>query len=187
MKSFLVYILFIAVPFLAFSAKKQALEPSYAWTATPPLGLHSPATIDTLLYNYYKLSIPSLVSDAYATTGNLGGTGLNSIYFERKDRSEFFFADVLQPWLYDAEDQVYYNTRIPMTLLSYNWGGGRDSRLVPCSIIFIRKEATTDRLLRISPGVCRGRIWVTDMRHKSHSTVSILSIWKAVVLLMICI
>ena len=127
MKSFLVYILFIAVPFLAFSAKKQALEPSYAWTATPPLGLHSPATIDTLLYNYYKLSIPSLVSDAYATTGNLGGTGLNSIYFERKDRSEFFFADVLQPWLYDAEDQVYYNTRIPMTLLSYNWGGGRDS------------------------------------------------------------
>ena len=127
MKRCVFYIFSIIIPFIAFPAKKQALEPSYAWTAIPPLGLHAPATIDTLLYNYQKLSVPSLVSDAYASTGNLGASGINSIYFDRKDRSEFFFTDVLQPWLYNAEDQVYYNTRIPMTLLSYNWGGGRDS------------------------------------------------------------
>ncbi len=127
MKRFLFYIVCILAFSTAFSAKKQQLEPSYAWTATAPLGLHSPATIDTLLYNYYQLSVPSMVSDAYASLGNLGTAGVNNIYFDRKERSEFFFADVLQPWLYNAEDQVYYNTRIPMTLLSYNWGGGRDS------------------------------------------------------------
>ena len=127
MKKLLCYIVFAMVAVVSMAAKKQTLEPSYAWTATPPLGLHSPATIDTLLYNYYKLSVPSMVSDAYASTGNLGASGINSIYFDRKERSEFFFTDVLQPWLYNAEDQVYYNTRIPMTLLSYNWGGGRNS------------------------------------------------------------
>ena len=37
------------------------------------------------------------------------------------------FTDVLEPWLYTPEKQVYYNTRIPMTLLSYNFGGGNDS------------------------------------------------------------
>lgn len=127
MKRLLCYIIGAMVAVASLAAKKQTLEPSYAWTATPPLGLHNPATIDTLLVNYYKLSIPSLVSDAYASTGNFGNSGVNSIYFDRKERSEFFFTDVLQPWLYNAEDQVYYNTRIPMTLLSYNWGGGRNS------------------------------------------------------------
>lgn len=106
---------------------KQTLEPSYAWKATQPLGLHVPASIDTLLYNYYKQAVPSMVSNAYASTGNLGASGVNSIYFDRQEHSEFLFTDVLEPWLYSPEKQVYYNTRIPMTLLSYNWGGGRES------------------------------------------------------------
>ena len=110
-----------------FPAKKQTLEPSYAWKASAPLGLHVPATIDTLQYNYFREFIPSQISNAYATTGNFGAAGINSIYFEREERSDFLFDSNLKPWLYDAQDQVYYNTRIPMTLLSYNWGGGRDS------------------------------------------------------------
>ena len=109
------------------AAKKQTLEPSYAWIATQPLGLRAPSTIDTLLYNYHRQFIPSLTSDAYATTGNYGTSGENQIFFERKERSEFIFADVLDPWLHAAEKERYYNTRIPMTLLSYSWGGGRES------------------------------------------------------------
>lgn len=68
-----------------------------------------------------------MASDAYATTGNFGCAGINQIYFDRKDASEFMFADVLDHWLHSAEKQRYYNTRIPMTLLSYSWGGGRES------------------------------------------------------------
>ncbi len=93
----------------------------------PPLGLHEPATIDTLLYNYYLKSVPSDVSLAWASTGNLGSQGLNMIYFERPKMSDFFFHDPLAHWLPVQGNHTFYNTRIPMTLLSYNFGGGRDN------------------------------------------------------------
>ena len=53
-------------------AKSPEIAPSYAWKMLPPLGLHEPATIDTLLCNYYLKSVPSDVSLAWASTGNLG-------------------------------------------------------------------------------------------------------------------
>lgn len=108
-------------------AKKPEIAPSYAWSTLPPLGLHEPATIDTLLYNYYQQAVPSEVSKAYATTGNLGGEGLNMIFFDRKPMSDFFFRDALNAWLPDPDSHKFYNTRIPMTLLSYNTGGGREN------------------------------------------------------------
>lgn len=128
MKKFLLYIICLLIASGSASAKKkQALEPSFAWTASQPLGLRIPSTIDTLLYNYHRQFVPAMLSEAWATTGNYGTAGENRIYFNRPDASEFMFEDVLRPWLNKAENQRYYNTRIPMTLLSYSWGGGRES------------------------------------------------------------
>ena len=100
---------------------------SYAWTVIEPLGLREKSTIDTLLYNYYHKSIPSGVSPAYATTGNLGAEGVNMLYFERSQMSDFFFRDALSAWLPNASTLKFYNTRIPMTLLSYNSGGSKQT------------------------------------------------------------
>ncbi|MBS7375811.1 MAG: hypothetical protein KIG52_07695, partial [Muribaculaceae bacterium] len=110
-----------------WAAKRQKVAPSYAWTISEPLGLHFPGTIDTLQYNYYRTAIPSLVSHAYATTGNYGAEGQNQIFFERSATSDFFFEDALEAWLPSVATQVYYNTRIPMTLMSYTFGGNRYS------------------------------------------------------------
>ena len=107
--------------------KMPKVAPSEAWTVLPPLGLHEPSTIDTLFQNYSRQAIPSEVSDAYCTTGNLGGAGENMIWLERKPRSEFFFRDALRAWMPALEDMRFYNTRIPMTLLSYNTGGGKEN------------------------------------------------------------
>lgn len=109
--------------------KKQArtdLHPS-AWTLIYPLGLHEQSTIDTTLYNYQRQAIPALVSDAYATTGNLGSEGMNMIFFQRAPRSEFFFDDALRAWLPLDAKQKFYNVYIPMTILSYGLGGNRQS------------------------------------------------------------
>ncbi|MGN0213661.1 MAG: putative porin [Muribaculaceae bacterium] len=111
----------------AWAAKRQKVEPSYAWTISEPLGLHFPGTIDTLQYNYYRTVIPSLVSNAYATTGNYGAQGQNQIFFDREQYSDFFFEDGLAAWLPSVKNQVYYNTRIPMTIMSYTFGGNRYS------------------------------------------------------------
>lgn len=107
--------------------KHVQLGPSYAWKLIEPLGLHEEADMDTAMLNYYRQSIPSLVSDAWTTTGNLGAEGINEIWTERPAISDFFFADALSPWIMNREKMKFYNTRIPMTLLSFNTGGGRET------------------------------------------------------------
>lgn len=107
------------------TAKNKQLAPSYAWTITEPLGERYKSTIDTLPYNYQRQAIPSFQSDAYASTGNLGAEGMNMIFFERPIMSQFFFNDALYSWLPSIKTQKFYNTRIPMTLLSYNTGGSK--------------------------------------------------------------
>lgn len=98
-----------------------------SWRVVSDLGEREEAPVDTLFINYAQRSVPSARSMAYATTGNLGGEGYNLIYFERNNASDFFFKDALQPWLPSIETQRFYNTRIPMTLASYNFGGGKES------------------------------------------------------------
>ncbi len=107
--------------------RKPVIAPSYAWELLSPLGLHTPSTIDTTLYNYFRVVNPYSPSIAYASTGNYGCEGINMIFDERKPRSDFFFRDALLPWLPMQGNHRFYNTRIPMTLVSYSTGGGRES------------------------------------------------------------
>lgn len=127
MKRILFSIIF-AFSFVCLSvAKEPIVEPSFAWTITPPLGIHTPAQIDTLVLDYSLRSVPSAQSVAYATTGNLGAEGETLIYFDRRPASDFFFRDPLKAWLPSLEKIKFYNTRIPMTVLSYNFGGGKQT------------------------------------------------------------
>ncbi len=112
---------------LPVSAKKTVLEPGYAWKATDPLGLREPATIDTLFQNYSMRFVPQEVSYAYAATGNYCGSGRQMIYMERPEMSDFYYHDAVRHWLPSESTIKWYNTRIPMTLLSYNFGGGREN------------------------------------------------------------
>ncbi len=135
----------------AINSPKQGVQeprkPGSAWTLEQPLGFRQLSTIDTLLYNYQRQAVPSLTSDAYASTGNLGGPGLNMIFFNRPARQQFFFADALYAWLPSANNAKYYNVYIPMTLLSYNTGGS--------------KQTTQDRLRGVFAGNVNRRIGVT--------------------------
>lgn len=97
------------------------------WTLISPLGLHQKAVFDTLAYNYQRQAVPSLVSDAYATTGNLGCEGQTQIFFQRPERHPFFFLDALDAWLPKASNQRFYNVYIPFTQLSYNFGGNKQT------------------------------------------------------------
>lgn len=132
------------------SAKKPKIAPSYAWSITEPLGEHYPSTIDTLQYNYQRQAVPSLVSHAYATTANLGAEGLNMVFFERAPMSEFFFSDALSAWLPSVATQRYYNTRIPMTILSYNTGGGKEAMQDRLNAVF---SGNVNKQIQIGAGM----------------------------------
>lgn len=129
-------ILIISIVSSSASAKDVVVEPSYAWTISEPLGLRYTSTIDTLQYNYFQQAIPSMVSKAYATTGNLGAEGQDQIFFDRPAMSEFFFEDALNAWIPSIKTQKYYNTRIPMTILSYNTGGTSENTQDRLSAVF---------------------------------------------------
>ena len=110
-------------------SKKQRVEPSVAWSVSEPLGLHYPSTIDTIHLDYHRTMVPSMVSDAWLTTGNYGAPGQNQIFMERPLTSEFFFEDAIETWMHNTSTMRYYNTRIPMTLLSHSTGGDKYSNL----------------------------------------------------------
>ena len=110
-------------------SKKQHVEPSVAWSVSEPLGLHYPSTIDTIHLDYHRTMVPSLVSDAWLTTGNYGAPGQNQIFMERPMTSDFFFEDAIEAWMHNTGTMRYYNTRIPMTLLSHSTGGDKYSNL----------------------------------------------------------
>lgn len=127
MKRLILPIALIASLVQVAPAKKTEIPPASAWTASSPLGLRIESPIDTLFENYAQKSVPSMVSDAWATTGNLGAEGSNMIWLERRPSSDFYFRDPLAHWLPSEHTMKYYNSRIPMTLLSYNASGGKET------------------------------------------------------------
>lgn len=119
-----------------YGAKRQTFAPSYAWKLLPPLGVREPATIDTLFENYSMRFVPQLGSRAWAATGNYCAEGRNMVFMERKPMSDFYFQDAIERWLPSLDKMRFYNTRIPMTLLSYNFGGGQQNGQDALNMVF---------------------------------------------------
>lgn len=112
---------------LAAPADSTIVQQSSTWRILDPLGTRIEATVDTLHTNYAQEFVPSEVSDAYACTGNYAAEGYNLLYFDRDPASAFFFRDALSAWIPSEKTMRFYNTRIPMTLLSYATGGGKET------------------------------------------------------------
>lgn len=127
-KVFTIIYIAAAIWGLSSYAKGPVVAPSYAWEILPPLGLHESSTIDTLFTDYAQESVPTDSYLVYATTGNLGGSGLNMDYLRQSPMSPFFFRDAVEKWRPVEGNHRYYNTRIPMTLMSYNTAGGRENK-----------------------------------------------------------
>lgn len=108
-------------------SETQPVRKAQTWSLSYPLGTRFESTMDTLMLNYQRQAIPSLVSDAYATTGNLGAEGQTQLYFSRPAMSAFFFRDALLPWIPSFDNRRLYNVYTPMTIVSYNFGGSRDT------------------------------------------------------------
>ena len=126
MRGFLRYMILVAMIVnvaTAMAKDSVVIAPSYAWTISQPLGQRYESTIDTLKYNYAQNFVTANQSLVYASTGNYGAPGQTQIFFERESLGEFFFEDALNTWVNDLNHQKFYNTRIPMTLLSYSMGG----------------------------------------------------------------
>lgn len=108
--------------------KTEYFKPGNCWTISNPLGIREAAEMDTLLYNYQRDFIPSMHTDAYATTGNTGAAGETMIFYDRPQRQTFIFRDAIERWIPSYDRQKFYNVYIPMTLLSYNFCGSGSTK-----------------------------------------------------------
>ncbi|MDE7466649.1 MAG: putative porin [Muribaculaceae bacterium] len=118
------------------SSGKKSYPPGNAWTLSWPLGEHKTAAIDTLLYGYQREFVPAIKSDAWASTGAFAAEGLDMVYFSRPSRSQFIFDDALMGWIPRFNTQKFYNVYIPMTLLTYNFGGNRENHTDRLKAVF---------------------------------------------------
>lgn len=107
-----------------------------AWEATEPMGLREWVPVDTLEDNYYLRSVASAVSDAYATTGNLGGAGKNMLFMQQRPLTQFFLNESMLQWFPLLSNHIYYNSAQPFTQVSYNTGGTRDNSQDRLTTIF---------------------------------------------------
>ena len=119
------FIIGICCVFSVFAKKKPVIAEPYAWRNTQPLGNRYRVPMDTLQLNFYQTDQPSSYSTAYGYTGNLGGPGFSKIFFDRPQMPQFIFKAPFHPWITTPENFDFYNTRIPMTLLSYLTGGSK--------------------------------------------------------------
>jgi len=117
----------LALTAVAAAKDSTIVQQSSAWRVLSPLGTRVEATVDTIHANYAQEFVPSAVSDAWACTGNYASEGYDLIYFDREPYSPFFFRDALSAWIPNEKSMRFYNTRIPMTLLSYATGGGKET------------------------------------------------------------
>lgn len=118
------------------SGDKTTYPPGTAWVLSGPLGLHEESSVDTVLYNYQRQFVAALTSDAWASTGQFTGPGINMIYFDRPAERDFFFNDAISDWLPSFEKQKFYNMYVPFTQLSYGWGFGTENRTDHLKAIF---------------------------------------------------
>lgn len=127
----------VALMTLQVSAKKQPeIGKPYAWGVEGPLGVKTEATIDTLFENYSHRYVPQEVSNAWAATGNYCAEGRQMLWMHREPQSDFLFRDAVRPWIPSLEKARFYNTRIPMTLLSYGFGGGKETGQDALNVVF---------------------------------------------------
>ena len=94
------------------------------WTMDPMTGLTYPALPDT---SYLGLgNRQSMESKALALvhTGNLYSPHQVQAYFDRRDSHDFLFANAYNLFRFDPSQQLYYNSKMPCTVLSYSKKGG---------------------------------------------------------------
>lgn len=104
----------------------QAITRINSWNVSEFLGDRTMREVDTLLENYCQsVAIPAYqFGYTSAVTGNYGAEGISMNYFERPMPGPFFFNDALAPYIPTVATTPFYNSRVPMTFLTYNTSYG---------------------------------------------------------------
>lgn len=98
------------------------------WRITKRTGEIIPGNPDTLLTDFVNRLHADGMSISMAYPGNLGLPMESRIYFDRRDRSNFMFADHYYNYAFTPEKHNFINTKIPYSNFTYHSAGSRENK-----------------------------------------------------------
>lgn len=114
-------LLLVCVP--ADAAKKKRVSTVIkAWHLQDDYSTPDTLDIDTSYLNLPMKELPHTYSIANAYNGNLVSPLQSKIYFDRKDKNGFIFADAYAPYLITSRDVRFYNSTTPFSQVAYKRG-----------------------------------------------------------------
>ncbi|MFZ4455641.1 MAG: putative porin [Bacteroidales bacterium] len=118
-------ILLSVLSFVAFAQQKKGSLAIRSWTVSPKLGEITPTNVDTIPLDFQHYDTGEGYRSPRGYLGNLGSPSYSRVYFEQKDIAPFIFAQVYEPFLLTTSKAQFYNTTIPLTNLTYLFGGSK--------------------------------------------------------------
>jgi len=122
-KKNLVLILLVAVA----TAVHAQVPPNYrfvkTWRITDRFASVDSIPVDTVPLNYINSNPIDRYSISNSFNGNLGSPIQSKIYADRRENSDFIFANAYYPYLMNVDHATFYNTKTPYSNLDYNTGG----------------------------------------------------------------
>ena len=102
----------------------------YVWHVSPRFGDVVPATPDTLPHWFQNANLTDGLNGTYNFLGNMGAPRISRLYFERDERmthSSFIFAKPYDFFLKKPEQMFYFNTKSPVTNITYDKCGNKST------------------------------------------------------------
>ena len=97
----------------------RKLSRMVTWRIDSRTGERIWASPDTLLHNFQHTTLPDGFSTAIGHLGTLGSPSINKIFFDQREGSHFVFNNVYFPFMRTPDNNLFVNTRVPYTRLTY--------------------------------------------------------------------
>ncbi len=113
---------------LSFDSLSNVLPDIPAWKIDARSGERIPVPMDTLFEGYHQRALVDGQGVAMGYLGNWGSPAQSKIFFERGERSEFYFLDAFDYTYVKPEDKIFLDTKKPYSNFTYWSGGGRKTK-----------------------------------------------------------
>jgi len=117
-----------SVDTIPYDSLNKILPPIPAWRIDRRLGERIPVVMDTLFLNYHQQSLVDGQGVAVGYLGNWGSPAQSRIFFERDETSQFYFLDAFKYYYKKPDNQVFLDTKVPYSNITYHSGGGKQGK-----------------------------------------------------------
>lgn len=123
MRKFLFLFFIIIIHTTLYPENTQGYRFVKTWKVSDHFAVVDSIPVDTMPLNYQDANLIDRFSISNSFNGNLGSPIQSKLYFDRPFDNDFIFANDYFPYLMNIQHATFYNTKTPLTNLTYTTGG----------------------------------------------------------------